>query len=357
MTRGDEMMVTVERAIADLERLHLAHYGDEDVRRIVEDVGSRTEQFFKAAVFPGLDSETSFDTAINRLKGLGFSKTVRGQLHALRELYNDAKHDPSKPVRLKVATDRLRDCRSALADLIAAAPGQVRAAVETAVSRLLWISGYDHYTGGCTSVYVSLPLPHDVFATHVDVFWLHHASWELLKADLLATGSFFYGSTHFEPDAFARFNEDDFINAGVWDGDYRLLVTILARHEHRPLKDQLISSLRRDHMFISVLSAIILARVDVVTTASRVLDEQTLSDAILSQADTVYAMPDERPWVRDSANALSQMIVQIPFAQWAGLKGPFWNLWTPKDLAAHVQSPDPKRAPFVIDDANRIVIT
>jgi hypothetical protein len=199
---------------------------------------------------------------------------VRGRLHALRELHNDAKHNPSKPVRLKIASDRLRDCRSALADLIAAAPGQVRAAVDTAVSRLLWISGYDHHTGGCTSVYVSLPLPHDVFATHVDVFWLHHASWEQLKADLLSTGNFFYGATHFEPDAFARFNEDDFINAGVWDGDYRLLVAILARHEHRPLKDQLISNLRRDHMFISVLSAIILAGVDVVTTTSRVLDER-----------------------------------------------------------------------------------
>src|SRR5882762_1894873 len=52
---------------------------------------------------------------------------VRGRLHALRELHNDAKHNPSKPVRLKIASDRLRDCRSALADLIAAAPGQVRA--------------------------------------------------------------------------------------------------------------------------------------------------------------------------------------------------------------------------------------
>ena len=142
------------------------------------------------------------------MKGLGFSKAVRGRLHALRELHNDAKHNPSKPVRLKIASDRLRDCRSALADLIAAAPGQVRAAVDTAVSRLFWISGYDHHTGGCTSVYVSLPLPHDVFATHVDVFWLRHASWEQLKADLLSTGNFFYGATHFEPDAFARFNEE-----------------------------------------------------------------------------------------------------------------------------------------------------
>jgi hypothetical protein len=33
------------------------------------------------------------------------------------------------------------------------------------------------------------------------------------------------------------------------------------------------------------------------------------------------------------------MIVQIPFAQWAGLKGPFWNLWTPKDGLRPVDDP------------------
>ncbi len=250
MTRGEEMKGVLEGAIADLERLHLAHYTDEDVRGIIEDVGSRTERFFKTAVFPGLDPATSFDTAINGLKSLGFSKVLRANLHELRELYNDAKHDPSKPIRLKVATAILNQCRSTLGELIAADPGQVGSAAEAAVSRLLWISGYDDYTGGCTSVYASLPLPKDVFATHVDVFWFHYAAWEPLKADLLATGSFFYGHAHFEPEVYARSDEDDFIGAGVWDGDYRELVTILSHHEHRPLKDQLISSLRRDHMYI-----------------------------------------------------------------------------------------------------------
>ena len=67
-------------------------------------------------------------------------------------------------------------------------------------------------------------------------------------------------------------------------------------------------------------------------------------------------MPGERPWVRESASVLSQMIEQLPFAQWRALKGPFWNLWSPKELVAHVRSPDPERAPFVIDDRDRIVI-
>lgn len=145
--RGEEMKGALEGAIADLKRLHLAHYTDEDVRGIIEDVGSRTERFFRTAVFPGLDPATSFDTAINGLKSLGFSKVLRANLHELRELYNDAKHDPSKPIRLKIATDILNRCRSALENLIAARPGQVGSAVEAAVSRLLWISGCQTTSG------------------------------------------------------------------------------------------------------------------------------------------------------------------------------------------------------------------
>jgi hypothetical protein len=191
------------------------------VRRIVEDAGSRTERFFKTAVFPGLDSKTSFDTAINRLKSLGFGKLVRGSIHGMRELYNTAKHNPFDPIRLKVATDVLSQTRSALEVVIRKGPGQVSASVAAAVSRLLWVSGYDHFTAGCVSVYVSLPLPKDIFATHIDVFWLHFRSWEALQSDLVASGNFFCGRDHFVPEVYARFNEDDFIDAGIWDGDYR----------------------------------------------------------------------------------------------------------------------------------------
>jgi len=356
MTRGEEMLSALDRAICELEALHLAHYSAEDIRRIVEDAGSRTERFFKAAVFPGLDSKTSFDTAINRLKAHGLDKQVRGSIHALRELYNTAKHNPSDPIRLKIATDVLTQTRSAVAVVIGKGLGQVSAPVGSTVSRLLWISGYDHFTAGCVSVYASLPLPNDIFATHVDVFWLDFRSWEPLQSDLLASGSFFSGREHFESEVYALFNEDDFIGAGIWDGDYRQLIAILSRHEHRPLKDEVLANLRRDHLGISVFSAIALAAADVARAADRLMEENELARAILERADVAYAMPDERPWVRRAAEVLASMIVQVPFVQWAALDGPFWNLWKPRELAAHIRSPDPERVPLVIDDANRIVV-
>ncbi|QOZ28574.1 hypothetical protein [Bradyrhizobium sp. CCBAU 51753] len=355
MTRGDEILSALDGAIKEIEALFLAHYTADDIRR-VEDAGSCTEWFFKAAIFPDLDAKAPFDTAINRLKSIGINREVRDSIHALRELYNAAKHNPSAQIRLKVANDVLSGARKALEAIIHEGPGQVRAPVSAAVSRLLWVSGYDHYTAGCTSVYVSLPLPRDIFATHIDVFCLHFRSWEPLLSDLVASGNFYYGRDHFDDDVYARFNEDDFINAGIWDGDYRQLITILARHEHRSLKDEVIVNLRRDHLGVSVLSAIALAASDVTRSNERPLEESELARAILERADSAYAMPDERLWVRRAAEALATMIAQVPVAQWKAIEGPFWNLWNPKQLVAHVQSPDPERVPFVIDDANRIVV-
>lgn len=159
---------------------------------------------------------------------------------------------------LVLANNLLCGARKALEAIVRLCPDQVRAPVSATVSRLLWVSGYDNYTGGSTLVYVRLPLPRDIFTTHTDVFWLHFRSWEPLLSDLVSSGNFFYDWDHFENDVYARFSEDDFINAHIQDRDHRQLITILARHEHRPLKNEVLTNLRRDHLGVSVLSAIAL---------------------------------------------------------------------------------------------------
>lgn len=119
----------------------------------------------------------TFDTLINRLKSLGIAKSVRGQLHAVRDLYNDAKHDPAASVRLKRAVDAISAVRGAVETLIATGIGATAAPIEKVISRLLWVSAYDVYVGGVTEVYVSLPLPEDIFATHLDLVWIDGLAW------------------------------------------------------------------------------------------------------------------------------------------------------------------------------------
>jgi hypothetical protein len=354
-TRGQEMLDIFDGALRRLDALRLAHYEEAEVRAIVIELGSRLERFFKSAVWPGALGAETLDTLINRLKSVGFDRAGRQQLSAFRIIYNDAKHDPFVSVQLKRAADVTLSARQAVSALISTGVGTTTAPIEKAVNRLLWVSGYDVYVGGVTEVYVSLPLPEDLFATHIDVVWVKGTSWDLMKADLIATGCFFYGAEHFAPDVYDRFKEGDFINAGVWDGDYRLLVDILSRYEDRPIADELIPSLRRDHMWPAVLSSLALAAIDVARASPTLLAAQQLTHAILKKADKTYAMPSARPWVATAAETLAEMIAQVPFGDWRELSGPYWNMGQPQELRSKITSPDVKIG-YVIDETNRIVM-
>jgi hypothetical protein len=261
-------------------------------------------------------------------------RETRQQLDAFRILYNDAKHHPTSPIRLKQTVDTTIGAQEAVRRLIAMRLGTTAAPIEKVVNRLLWVSGYDVYVRGVTEVYVSLPLPEEFLATHLDVVWIKGLGWDAMKAELLATGCFFYGAKHFSLDVFERFKEGDFINAGVWDGDYRLLVSILSRYEDRPVADELLPSMRRDHMWPAVLSSIALAAVDVATTRPTALAAQPLAEAILKRADQTYAMPGAHPRVASAATHLADMVAQIPFKEWRELSGPYWNMWQPKEVRA-----------------------
>ena len=92
------------------------------------------------------------DTLINRLKQEGVSKVRRDALHRLRELYNNAKHDPAAPVRLKGAIDTVGGARTELAALAASGIGATSAQVSATLSRVLWVLAWDVYVGGTTEV-------------------------------------------------------------------------------------------------------------------------------------------------------------------------------------------------------------
>lgn len=357
MNRGEEIIAEFSEALSALDKLRLEHYEDTAVRSIVERLGSRLERFFKTAVFPGTTAADTFDTLINRLKSHGIHKSVRAQLHALRDLYNDAKHDPVAAIRLKRAVDTIAAARTAVEALVSMGVGATAAPVERVISRLLWVSAYDVYISGVTEVYVSLPLPENLFATHLDHIWIDGLAWDSMKAELLDTECFHYGQEHFDPVVYARFSEEqDFLNAGIWDGDYRQLIRIISKYEDRPTADRLVPHLRRDHMPIAVLSAIALAGVDVASAATAILSREELKAKILKHADEVYAMPDKHSWIPETAAGLAELIVQLPFAVWSELNGPFWNLWNPKPLTTVVSPADAEKVRYVIDDASRIVI-
>lgn len=109
-------------------------------------------------------------------------------------------------------------------------------------------------------------------------------------------------------------------------------------------------------MSTAVLSAIAMAGVDVASRASHMLPCADLANAILTRADDIYAMPAERPWVKEAADEIAALLVQLDFDLWATLVGPFWNLWNPRQITATVASIGEKKGNYVVDDMTRLVI-
>ena len=64
MTRGEEMIGSFDKTLADLDGLRLEHYEDADVRLILVRLGSMVERFLKSAVWPDASAADTFDGLI-----------------------------------------------------------------------------------------------------------------------------------------------------------------------------------------------------------------------------------------------------------------------------------------------------
>ncbi|HKT54593.1 MAG TPA: hypothetical protein VJP88_09075, partial [Caulobacteraceae bacterium] len=129
---------------------------------------------------------------------------------------------------------------------------------------------------------------------------------------------------------------------------------ILSRYERREAKDELIPGLRRDHMPLAVLSAVVLAATDVAAAAAESRPADALAREILARADAAYAMPDERPWVRRRAEEIAALIAEAPFDTWRTLSGPYWELWDAKGRFTRRAEASP--VGYSLDEQGRIVI-
>lgn len=93
----------------------------------------------------------------------------------------------------------------------------------------LWIAFWDNYANGVTEAAIMFPGDNWTYVGTVDTFHMDIQSWDALKANLLAHPRFRMGKDHFQSKIWEGFHaEDDFLNAGVWDGDYGELVRLVA---------------------------------------------------------------------------------------------------------------------------------
>lgn len=323
MTRGDEMIAAVSEANKALRKLTLGPYTRHDVAGIIDPLGSRLETFLRTVVLPAASRRDRLVDLINTLAAHGVDQTNRHRLDALRDLYNDSKHKPQIPLLLARVTDVVDQALIVIRDICSLGIGITNAPMGRELNYSLWVGFWDYFTGGMTETAVMLPGDHWTHVSTVDTMQMKISDWDILKPILQAHPRFHLGEAHFDPDVWKGLREEgDFLNAGVWDGDYAELMRLLAPFHDIQMENSVIPGSRRSDSAFSVGTAVIMAAVDVARTASALPDKKELEKDIVLRAREEYAIASGSPFALRCAAQLANALLIVPFVNWKVIAGP-----------------------------------
>lgn len=337
ITRGEEIVARCNGVLNNLRKLSFAPYSSSDISKIIEPIGSAVELFLKTAIFPTSSNRSSFNDLIERLRSTNLHVAHLDNLHELRQFYNRSKHKPGADLDLSDALTVVENARKALEAVNALGLGQSCQPLAKIIKYHLWVGFWDSYTGGFTEIAIMLPGNHWTQVSCVDIMYIKITDWDVLKATLVAHPRFRLGGKNFTPEVWDSFvKENDFLNAGVWDGDYAELVSILACYAYREVEDKLIPGLARKDNYISIGTAIIMSALDIAHAAASPLTNADLAREVLGRADSEYALSSASEQACKAANQVAEIVTQVPFAEWKWLAGPF--------LALRRERPDGEQA-------------
>jgi len=323
VTRGDEMIAAVTRALDELRKLSHGSYARHDISQVIDPLGSRIETFLRTSALPTASHKDRLFQLIDGLATHSVDQAVIDHLHDLRNLYNDSKHDPAKPLLLASAIDVVDKVLTALRGLCSLGIGITAAPLGRELNYSLWVGFWDHYTGGMTDIAVMLPGDHWTHVSTVDVMQMKISEWDNLKASLQAHPRFRLGKEHFQPEVWQSMREEgDFLNAGVWDGDYSELIRLLAPFHDAEIEKRLLPGLPRAHNAVSVGTALVMAAVDIAHAAAGLPDKATLQSEIIMRAADEYAITSDATHVQLCAAQLADGLLCLPFATWSAIAGP-----------------------------------
>lgn len=320
-SKGEKMLTDFTNARAALVKLTLDTYELSDVRDVLSTIGSKTELFLKSAVFPEENPRRTFEWFINRLANDNFPKAYRENLDDLRNAYNTAKHDPAKVSGLLEAMTIVQASQLAVEELVKTGIGSINQSITANLNRVFWVAVWDHYVHGDSEVHIILPAEssHWLGPPTFDVIYVKAREWDEIEKELSAETPFTRGRDIIPEKQFRMFQSDEnFLGAWVYEGDYRSLIAVLARHE---LRQDLLPGLNRHDRAESMIVAFLLAGLDAAVTYS---DAGELELAILHQASTVYAAPPDYELSQKVARGMVDMFLEIPFEKRSALRGPIW---------------------------------
>lgn len=323
MTRGQEMIAAVHAAMDTLRKLAFGPHARHDISAVIDPLGSRLETFLRTAALPLASRRQRLIDLIRDLAAHGVDQGTLDQLDALRNLYNDSKHKPQVSLLLRRVTSTVEQVASAIKTLCDLNVGITGSPFGRELNYSLWVGFWDHYTGGMTEAAIMLPGDHWTRVSTVDTFQINIRDWEALKPILQAHTRFRLGKEHFQPEVWQSMQEDgDFLNAGVWDGEYSEIVRLLAPFHDTQIESSVITGTRRIDSAISVGAAVIMAAIDIAHAANQLPNESNLRQSIMRRAEDEYAITSGSSAVQGCVAQVATGLLTLPFTTWRVAAGP-----------------------------------
>jgi hypothetical protein len=316
--RFQESIATwLERA----DKLAVSGFELSHARNLISGIGGCTEIFIKTALLPSVPPKMEFDACINALKREGVDKTDRETLHRLRILYNENKHNSTCIPSVLELQELIPAISEVVRKFARQNMGVINAEAVLRYRQVFWIAAWDNFIGGDTEVHVISPA-RSAWPPDLDLAYVDMSAWDQFKSSLSMAGSMRDGQGCIPDSVLNSFGEDsDFLQALVFEGAYRDLISILASYERR---EDLIPGLRREDDTRSMMQAFTLASVDIGSQSKNLKSVEELSVAIADCAVGTYAVPKSYNLLRHMANNFAEMLLRVQEPNRNRLAGPIW---------------------------------
>ncbi|WP_031556056.1 hypothetical protein [Parvularcula oceani] len=322
-SRGDLIVKDAASVLSALARLGHQTFARSELAAIVEPFASRIEYFLKTVVFPMANRRTNLYDLVERLSKLSIRSSSIDALHDLRRLYNDSKHDPDAELTFRRCVDVVERVGLALADIAGCDIPTVDAPAAKDLRSRIFVGFWDHYTAGETEVGLYLPSNHwlGTFGP-ISTFHFQIPVWDQVKPLLEEHPSYASGKEALGETLWTSFSkEGDFLSAGVWEGDVRELLQLLAPFNNATLEEAVLPMLARNNNKLSVGLGIISAAVDV-GRGKPTLGGPVLRSAISNRAASDYAVDIEMPYAREMLDHVAALVSELSAEHRSVLSGP-----------------------------------
>jgi hypothetical protein len=323
ITKGESISRTVGRALQSAVKISGEDHTFDDISTYLKDAGAEIEKFLKDAVYGGTKNRQSFEQLIDGLLPLGVAQPSLDALHDFRSnWYNKAKHDPAFTASTGQALVALHNAKSATDAVVAANLGTTSSPLVRAIRRVFHLAAWDHYIGGDTEVHFMSATDGDTLNVPSEIIYVEMSKWDAIKAELNSLGQLSLGPNSVPAKLYESWKlEGDFLNGGSFEGDYRDLITTLAKYER---VEDLIPSLKRENDVLSMIAATLSASVDAAAEGDMDGTGQDAVEAIRRVAEDRYAAPQHSPVVKHLAPIIAKVIQTVPQTARSSIRGPIW---------------------------------